>query len=98
MPPDPAPESRPTEIELRRSATDQRLYIEQRDWIRIRVEEEHWDDSSPMNGKAPPGQSELPPGVHGAVNPAPAIVTGKAPYSLIVSACCGYVTLLSSFI
>ena len=61
-----------------------RLYIVKKDWVCVRVEEENWDDSSPLNGKALP-TGELPPGANGEVNPAAAIVPGKPPYSIKVS-------------
>lgn len=69
--------------ELLQTPIDTRLYIERKDWVRLRVEEEHWDDSSPLNGKAPP-TGELPPGANGEANPAAAVVPGKPPYSLVV--------------
>ena len=80
-PADPPPDIAPTPAELSRTPEDQRLYIQKRDWVRIRVEEEHWDDSSPINGKAPPSQGELPPGANGLPPPVP---KGKPPYSLTV--------------
>ncbi|KAL8293747.1 hypothetical protein RQP46_000448 [Phenoliferia psychrophenolica] len=71
-----------TELELSQVPVADRLYIEKKHWVCLRVEEEHWDDSSPLNGKALP-TGELPPGVNGEANPAAAIVPGKAPYSLV---------------
>ncbi|KAK4695519.1 DNA-directed RNA polymerase III subunit RPC8, partial [Phenoliferia sp. Uapishka_3] len=73
-----------TTAQLLQTPTDSRLYIERRDWVRLRVEEEHWDDSSPLNGKVPPS-GELPPGANGEVNPAAAVVPGKAPYAIVCS-------------
>lgn len=84
VPPDPAPEVRPSEEELRGADQDTRLYIERRDWIRIRVEEEHWDDANPSQGKAPPPAPA--PGADGGAPQAPTPATkGRPPYRLVVS-------------
>ncbi|ORY59905.1 RNA polymerase III subunit Rpc25-domain-containing protein [Leucosporidium creatinivorum] len=84
VPPDPAPEVRPSEDELRSADPDTRLYIERRDWIRIRVEEEHWDDANPTQGKAPPPAPA--PGADGGAPQAPTPATkGRPPYRLVCS-------------
>ncbi|KAM0752490.1 hypothetical protein T439DRAFT_312667 [Meredithblackwellia eburnea MCA 4105] len=69
----------PTSQELMATESDARLYIERRDWVRIRVEEEFWDDSSPVK---PPSGVEPPPGANGEV---PAAVPAKPPYRLVCS-------------
>jgi hypothetical protein len=75
---DPIP---PTPAELLELPEDVRLYVSKRDWVRITVEEEHWDDSSPISGKAAGGLEQGPPGAP----PVPAATSGKAPYSIVVS-------------
>ncbi|KAI5481853.1 DNA-directed RNA polymerase III subunit RPC8 [Pseudohyphozyma bogoriensis] len=70
VPPDPAPEVRPAESVLLKSSAEERLYIEKRDWIRIRVEEEHWADTSPGSGKKP-APAEAPPATGANVNAGP---------------------------
>ncbi|GAA5852630.1 hypothetical protein JCM5353_005885 [Sporobolomyces roseus] len=39
--------------EMHQTASDQRLTISKKDWVRIRVEEEIFDDTSPTTGAAP---------------------------------------------
>jgi len=83
---DPPPPVRPTEVELLALPTDQKLYVERRDWIRVRVEEEHWDDASPIG---PQAAAPPPPGTGVEGGPAGKAVVGavmgRPPYSLVVS-------------
>lgn len=67
----------PTALELLKSPTSQRMYIEKRDFVKVRIEEEHWDDSGPLTGKA-----DAPLAVGEVAVPKKA---GKAPYRLIAS-------------
>lgn len=61
---------------------EDRLYIERKAWVTIRVEEEHFDDSTPAMGLQG-GAADLPPPTDG--QPAPAVVPAKAPYVIVVS-------------
>lgn len=59
----PPPEDSDTPLtsdDLLKTLKDERLYIERKDWIRIRVEEEHWDDTSPGTGRRPPVDTPAP--------------------------------------
>lgn len=78
---------RPTVKELLAQPEDAKLYIGRKDWVRIRVEEEHWDDTSPTSGKAKAPVAASAPGAQGEQQ-APVVearTNGKPPYSLIVS-------------
>lgn len=44
-------EIRPTDEKLREADDDTKLFIEKRDWVRIRVEEEKWNDAGPTGGR-----------------------------------------------
>lgn len=83
------PPTRPSDKELVETPSDSKLYIERRDWVRIRVEEEHWDDASPV-GIRQPALPPPPPGAGGEAGLAKPTLTngvaGRAPYSLVVSA------------
>jgi len=74
---------------MHQTASDQRLTISKKDWVRIRVEEEIFDDTSPTTGAAP--ASGL---ANGAIAGAGGETTGKeagnatkgkSPYRLLVS-------------
>ncbi|GAA5952224.1 hypothetical protein JCM8115_003540 [Rhodotorula mucilaginosa] len=78
---------RPTVKELLAQPEDAKLYIGRKDWVRIRVEEEHWDDTSPTSGKAKAPAAASAPGAQGEQQ-APVVearTNGKPPYSLICS-------------
>ncbi|GAA5871221.1 hypothetical protein JCM5296_007404 [Sporobolomyces johnsonii] len=80
---DPSP-TRPTAADLLELDDEQKLYVERKGWLRVRVEEEHWDDTSPTSGKAapPPAAGSEQTGAQAQ----PAVQgNGKAPYSLICS-------------
>lgn len=91
VPPDSEdPEApRMSSLELQQTASDQRLPISKRDWVRIRVEEEIFDDTSPTTGAAP--ASGLASGaIAGAGGETTGKevgsgVKGKSPYRLVVS-------------
>ncbi|TNY18248.1 RNA polymerase III subunit Rpc25-domain-containing protein [Rhodotorula diobovata] len=88
LPADETTPERPTERHLLNQPEDSKLYIGRKDWVRIRIEEEHWDDTSPTSGKSKPpvaagaaaqgAQGEQLPVVEQRTN-------GKSPYSLIAS-------------
>ncbi|GAA6019056.1 hypothetical protein JCM10207_006302 [Rhodosporidiobolus poonsookiae] len=90
LPADPDADHRPTVKEMLSSPEDDKLYVSKRDWLRVRVEEEHWDDTSPTSGKAKPpvaaapgaaqagGEQQPPAGAEVRTN-------GKPPYSLVCS-------------
>ncbi|SGY97200.1 BQ5605_C035g11388 [Microbotryum silenes-dioicae] len=91
----------PTSEDLRSMPSDDKLYIERKDWLRIRCEQELWHDVSPTNGKssasAPPtntgvgvgpGSGQGGAGAGGAdpnVSGTQAVERGRSPYSLICS-------------
>lgn len=84
---DNPPDRRPTANELMCKPDDEKLYIERKEWVRIRVEEEFFNDVSPTSGKAPPpppapnpdGSAPQPPVVESAERDA------QAPYRINVS-------------
>ncbi|GAA5873674.1 hypothetical protein JCM8547_002672 [Rhodosporidiobolus lusitaniae] len=52
LPSSPDQLTRPTVKELLAAPADEKLYLARKDWVRVRVEEERWDDTSPTSGKA----------------------------------------------
>ncbi|BGP39290.1 DNA-directed RNA polymerase III complex subunit Rpc25 [Rhodotorula kratochvilovae] len=79
---------RPTNKELLAAPEGDRLPVGRKDWLRIRIEEEHWDDTSPTSGKAKTALAANPAaqGAQGEQQPvAEQRTNGKAPYSLIAS-------------
>ncbi|BGO98730.1 DNA-directed RNA polymerase III complex subunit Rpc25 [Rhodotorula toruloides] len=89
LPSDGTEPHRPTIKDLLSSPEDSKLFIGRKDWIRIRVEEEHWDDTSPTSGKSQPPAAAGAPGVQGEQQQPSVMDTartnGKPPYSLICS-------------
>ncbi|GAA5994435.1 DNA-directed RNA polymerase III subunit RPC25 [Rhodotorula paludigena] len=90
VPSDQSGGPRPTVKELLSLDEEQKLYVSRKDWIRVRVEEEHWDDTSPTSGKVktPATVAAGAPGAgqEGQQPVADQVRTnGKAPYSLICS-------------
>ncbi|GAA5893126.1 hypothetical protein JCM6882_003892 [Rhodosporidiobolus microsporus] len=98
-PDDPSP--RPSVKELLSAPEEEKLYLQRKDWVRVRVEEEHWDDTSPTSGKVKsaavaagaPGAQGAAQGAQGAqggqeqqqAGKEEARTNGKPPYSLICS-------------
>ncbi|GAA5923777.1 DNA-directed RNA polymerase III subunit RPC25 [Sporobolomyces koalae] len=80
---------RKSQAELHQSAVDERLPISKKDWIRIRVEEELFDDTSPTTGAAPASglASGATAGAGGETTGKETGGTnkGKSPYRLICS-------------
>ncbi|GAA5828041.1 hypothetical protein JCM11251_005704 [Rhodosporidiobolus azoricus] len=80
--------TRPTVKELLSAPEEEKLFIQRKDWLRIRVEEEHWDDTSPTSGKVKVPSAPAP-GAPGAQEQAPVKeetrTNGRPPYSLVCS-------------
>ncbi|GAA5910688.1 DNA-directed RNA polymerase III subunit RPC25 [Sporobolomyces salmoneus] len=85
------PESNNTKLsqqELHQIPTDQRLPISKRDWIRIRVEEELFDDTSPTSGAPASGLANGAPAGAGGDATGKEVggaAKGKSPYRLLCS-------------
>ncbi|SCV68036.1 BQ2448_157 [Microbotryum intermedium] len=59
----------PTSEDLRSLHSDDKLYIERKDWLRIRCEQELWHDVSPTNGKSNASAPPTTLGVGAATGP-----------------------------
>ncbi|GAA6043185.1 hypothetical protein JCM8097_008717, partial [Rhodosporidiobolus ruineniae] len=84
---------RPSTKALLSTPSEEKLYLARKDWVRVRVEEELWDDTSPTSGKAaavagegaaPGGQAGAPQG-EGAQGEQGKRTNGRPPYSLVCS-------------
>lgn len=69
------------------STSEDRWYIEKKDWLKIRIEEEYFDDSTPAMGMQQGAANDLPPPVDGVA--AQVVLPAKAPYTIIVSSLFG---------
>ncbi|GAA5979933.1 hypothetical protein JCM11641_007590 [Rhodosporidiobolus odoratus] len=83
---------RPSLKELLATPSEEKLFINRKDWLRVRVEEEQWDDTSPTSGKvkvapvvAAPGEAAAGGGGQAAQTGQAERTNGQPPYSLICS-------------